>query len=323
MRITQCFNPIETFIRSFLSQCFHALYTCLHINGPFDWDALVDEHDVIGTGKYGQVCLYRRTDGTHCVVKTQTVHTRFEQEAKCLSMCNHPNIVPFLAHRIIGDDSQLAMARCPGVELYEYIVSQEDDIPLNTAQHIVRQLLSTIAYLHEIHIMHRDIKPENIVFDSQTNQITLIDFGFARTFENEHSIHMTCMGTAYYMAYEVVRHRRYTCKIDEWAAGVILFILLYRYPPFFGDSDDDIYQRVLKKTIPFPNDVRSNQASHCVTCLLHCNPAVRYSAKQCLKLAWFEDSSAPTISHVLWRTHLSLFYVIYASHLFIYHIDNL
>ena len=299
MRITQCFNPIGTFIRTVLSQCVNTIHTCFHINVPFEWNELVDEQDVIGTGKYGQVCLYRQPDGTQCVVKKQTVHTRFEQEVKCLQLCNHPNIVRFLAHRIVNDESQLAMTRCSGGELYEYIVTQEEDIPLLTIQHIMRQLLSVIAYLHDMNIMHRDIKPENIIFDSQTNQITVIDFGFARMFDNEHSVHKTCMGTAYYMAYEVVCHHRYTCKIDEWAAGVILFILLYRYPPFFGDSDDDIYQRVLRKTIPFPEVIRSIQAHHCVTCLLHCNPSIRYRAKQCLMLDWFVPYHTSRISHVL------------------------
>lgn len=299
MRIAQCFSSMGMFIRTVLSHCFNSIHTCLHINVPFDWKALTDEKHVIGTGKYGQVFLYRRTDGTHCVVKAQTIHTRFEQEVKCLQICNHPNIVRFLAHRTVNDESQLAMVRCSGVELYEYIVAQDKDISLSIIQDIMRQLLSVISYLHHMKIMHRDIKPENIIIDSPMNRITLIDFGFARMFENDLSVHKTCMGTAYYMAYEVVRHHRYTCKIDEWAAGVILFILLYRYPPFFGDSDDEIYQRVLKKTIPFPDDFRSKQAQHCVTFLLHCNPTMRYTAKQCLMHAWFKPAPAQTIAHVL------------------------
>ena len=279
------------------------IFKCLRINEPlsipFEWDGLIDKNNVIGTGKYGQVHVYRRTDGTHYVVKTQCVHKYLKREVQCLRMCVHPCIVQFLAHRIVNEESQLAMCQCPGVELYEYIVNYDDDIPLLTIQHIMRQLLDTIHYLHDMNIMHRDIKPENIMFDSQTNHIYLIDFGFARKFNHKHSIQKTCVGTAYYTAYEIVRNRQYTCKIDEWAAGVILFILLYKYPPFYGDSNDDIYQRILKKQIPFPTDIRSNEGYHCIICLLQCNPTIRYSAEQCLKLAWFTHPRDPTMTHVL------------------------
>lgn len=108
--------------------------------------------------------------------------------------------------------------------------------------------------MHNLGYVHRDLKPENIVFESTDGEMNLkiIDFGTSRKiFKNERLT--TKMGTPYYIAPEVLK-RDYDSKCDIWSTGVILYILLCGYPPFNGDSDDEILADIAKGEFVFPDE---------------------------------------------------------------------
>ena len=113
-----------------------------------------------------------------------------------------------------------------------------------------------VAYLHSLGVIHRDLKPENILMKSADDDTSFVlaDFGFAKH-SDEASAERTLMGTADYVAPEVLSRREYSPAVDVWALGVIIYILLAGYPPFFDDSDEKLFAKIQVSTagtlIPF------------------------------------------------------------------------
>ena len=114
----------------------------------------------------------------------------------------------------------------------------------------MENILSAIEHCHKHGIVHRDLKPENLLFSDNTPQAVLkvIDFGLSRSRrqtneDSKEEMMQTRVGTPYYIAPEVLA-KNYTKACDLWSAGVILYILLCGYPPFYGSSEDSIFRRV-------------------------------------------------------------------------------
>jgi serine/threonine protein kinase len=103
--------------------------------------------------------------------------------------------------------------------------------------------------------VHRDLKPENLLFTdrSQTATLKLIDFGMAKFVRPGESLHDWC-GTPEFQAPEVVRRTGYDTKADVWSAGVILYILLFGYPPFRDRNRMRLYTKVAQGKFEFPAD---------------------------------------------------------------------
>lgn len=106
----------------------------------------------------------------------------------------------------------------------------------------MNQVLKAIIYCHSNDICHRDLKPENILIESE-GLVKVIDFGTAQAFQSDQGMHQI-IGTVYYMAPEILLQSTYNEKCDVWSLGVILYCLLTGKPPFYGNSDQEILQRV-------------------------------------------------------------------------------
>lgn len=116
-------------------------------------------------------------------------------------------------------------------------------------------MLSAINYCHHNKIVHRDLKPENLLLESQAEDapIKIIDFGTSQFFRTNKKMHKR-YGTPYYIAPEVIS-RSYNEKCDVWSCGVILYILLCGYPPFAGNNDEEIMERVSRGCFSFRDKV--------------------------------------------------------------------
>jgi len=203
------------------------------------------------------------------------------------------------------------MELAEGTELFDEIVkrrsfSEED------AKNLIRKLLDAAAYLHDQNIIHRDLKPENIIFtqDSKTNisDIKIVDFGFARNCDELHPLR-TPAGTLGYKAPELFKTLPYTTKADMWSIGVICYILLCGFPPFFScesykdedmllnapfwflfnDETDSLIEAIKTGKIDFPKpfwDNISDLAKSFIKTLLVVDPANRSSAKEALQHPW-------------------------------------
>jgi calcium-dependent protein kinase len=154
----------------------------------------------------------------------------------------------------------------------------------------IKQLLAAVNYCHQNNIVHRDLKPENILYESKREDATLkiIDFGTSKNFSPQTKMNQK-FGTPYYIAPEVLR-RKYTEKCDIWSCGVILYILLCGFPPFNGDNDKIIMDKVAAGKYDFNHAEWkgvSEEAKKFIRKLMEFDPAQRYSAEQALNDPWF------------------------------------
>ena len=135
------------------------------------------------------------------------------------------------------------MELCTGGELFDKIVN-EGLLAEKPAAHLMKQIFAALYYLHDHGIMHRDLKPENFLFASHDADapVKVIDFGLGATFTPGQRM-STKAGTPYYVSPQVLKGN-YNEKCDIWSAGVIMFILMAGYPPFYGDKDAEILAKV-------------------------------------------------------------------------------
>jgi len=255
----------------------------------------------LGHGHYGVVrkCQNRETLENFAVKTIRKAKVRrieiLMREIEILKTMDHPNIIKLID--VYEDERFLHLVTelCTGGELFERIInktkSAEGHYSEQDACAVIKALLSAIEYCHTVHnISHRDLKPENLLFVDSNDSSTLkiIDFGLSR-YDDEVNHMTTRVGTPYYIAPEVL-DRKYDKECDLWSIGVIMYILLCGYPPFYGSSDAEIFQAVRKAQLEFPSpdwDSISEEAKALIRCLLQKNPQARPSARTALDHPWF------------------------------------
>ena len=214
-------------------------------------------------------------------------------EINILRKMDHPNIVKINDFYITPSEYILITEYCAEGELFYEI---KNFAPFNEALTgwYMKQILSAVNYCHKLNIIHRDLKPENILMSKKNkngfNIIKIIDFGTAIIF-NKNKNDKSFAGSIYYISPEVIS-RNYTEKCDVWSCGVIMYILLTGSPPFNGESDEDIINKILKgkfdmKKYPWP--IISSQAKDLIKKLLELDANKRLSAEEALKHPWFES----------------------------------
>lgn len=241
------------------------------------------------------------------LVQLQDDDKVFLKEIEMLYQLNHPNIIKIYEYFIKGDNYYVISELCKGGELYEQIYNIESFTESSAAE-IISQLLSAVCYLHSKGIVHRDLKPENIMLESKSLNdfsIKLIDFGTAN-YCDEHSHLTQKVGTSYYIAPEVIL-KHYSQKCDIWSIGVILYILLVGFPPFDGESDEEIMNNILKYDVSYDDSEWENLSPAAIKFLkklLNKNPKDRPSAEECLKDKWIIDNAISKKAIVSNKTNL-------------------
>ena len=213
---------------------------------------------VIGKGAFGQVrlAIHKATKQKRAIKIMKKAEVNMQNlldEISILSKLSHPNIMQIF--EIFEDNINIYIVSeyCNGGELFD-IISQKGSFTEKEACIVMKQLISGICYCHQKGIVHRDLKPENILMEDKSGDLSLkiIDWGCAKTIKNKERLHQAD-GTAYYIAPEVLKND-YDEKCDVWSCGIIFYILLCGYPPFNGDTDEEIFQAILREDVVFPEE---------------------------------------------------------------------
>jgi calcium-dependent protein kinase len=218
----------------------------------------------LGHGHYGVVRkCYNRDSGASFAIKSirKAKVSKIEvlkREIQILREVKHPHIIELVD--VFEDERYLHLITelCTGGELFDRIIAKTQSAEGHFSEHdaavLVRDILDAINYCHEKGIVHRDLKPENFLFLTEDDDapVKIIDFGLSRHDDTDFGIMETKVGTPYYVAPEVLR-REYTNSCDIWSIGVITYILLCGYPPFYGDSDTQIFESVRVGKFDFPS----------------------------------------------------------------------
>lgn len=244
----------------------------------------------VGHGHYGVVrkCMHRETGEWYAIKSIRKSKVSkievLKREIEILKEVKHPHIIELI--EVYEDERYLHLITelCTGGELFDRIIAKTQSAEGHFSEHdaavLVRDILDAIRYCHdEKGIVHRDLKPENFLFLTEADDapVKIIDFGLSRHDDTDLGIMQTKVGTPYYVAPEVLR-REYTKSCDIWSIGVISYILLCGYPPFYGDSDTQIFESVRVGRFDFPSpewDDISESAKDFVIEMLKKNPTDR------------------------------------------------
>ncbi|XP_059163941.1 calcium/calmodulin-dependent protein kinase type II delta chain-like isoform X14 [Physella acuta] len=217
-------------------------------------------------------------------------HQKLEREARICRLLKHPNIVRL--HDSIQDEGfhYLVFDLVTGGELFEDIVAREFYSEAD-ASHCMQQILESVNYCHQHGIVHRDLKPENLLLASKAKgaAVKLADFGLAIEVQGEQQAWFGFAGTPGYLSPEVLRKDPYGKPVDIWACGVVLYILLVGYPPFWDEDQHRLYAQIKAGAYDYPSpewDTVTPEAKNLINSMLTVNPAKRINASEALKHPW-------------------------------------
>ena len=259
---------------------------------------------IIGRGAFGEVhvCREKKTGQIVAVkkirkdvlkIKNQVIHVRNEQ--LFMSKVKSPWIVELKASFQEDDFLYLIMEYLPGGDFMNLLI-KKDILTEDEARFYTAELILAIENIHKLDCIHRDIKPDNVLID-KTGHIKLSDFGLAKVspkifemntninnndeninFKPEtHQKNYSCVGTAYYVAPEVLKKKGYGPEVDWWSVGVIFFEMLFGYAPFHSKETNQVCHKVLnwQKYLVIPSKKKISKEAEDLILKLINNPNQR------------------------------------------------
>jgi calcium/calmodulin-dependent protein kinase I len=268
---------------------------------PEDINDVYDVGDELGKGGFSIVYqAVRKSDKTKWAVKVIDKEALkddiklLKREVEIMKQVNHNNILKL--NEIYEDEQKvyIVMELVQGSELFDRVVDK-GFYTEKQAKNIVLQILSAIAYLHNVGIAHRDLKPENLLCsgDGDEEVVKLADFGLAKMFNGEEEL-MTSCGTPGYVAPEVLLCESYDKGVDMWGIGIITFILLAGYPPFYAEDDTAMFERIMNCDYDFEDecwDDVSDVAKDFIQKLLVKDPEQRLNAEEAQEHPWLSTDA--------------------------------
>ncbi|XP_034719271.1 calcium/calmodulin-dependent protein kinase type 1D isoform X2 [Etheostoma cragini] len=218
-----------------------------------------------------------------------------ENEIAVLRKIKHENIVALEDIHESPDHLYLIMQLVSGGELFDRIV-EKGFYTEKDASTLIRQVLDAVNYLHKMGIVHRDLKPENLLYfnPQDESKIMISDFGLSKM-EGSGDVMSTACGTPGYVAPEVLAQKPYSKAVDCWSIGVIAYILLCGYPPFYDENDSKLFEQILKADYefdaPYWDDI-SDSAKDFIGSLMEKDPAKRFTCDQALRHPWIAGDTA-------------------------------
>ncbi|XP_012678627.1 calcium/calmodulin-dependent protein kinase type IV [Clupea harengus] len=217
-------------------------------------------------------------------------------EIGVLLRLSHPNIIRLKEIFETETEISLILELVTGGELFDRIV-ERGYYSERDAAHVIKQILEAVAYLHKNGVVHRDLKPENLLYADMSLDapLKIADFGLSKIIDEQVTMKTVC-GTPGYCAPEILRGNAYGPEVDMWSVGVILYILLCGFEPFFDPRGDQyMYSRILncdyEFVSPWWDDVSLN-AKDLVSKLIVQDPHQRLTVDQALQHPWVLGKAA-------------------------------
>lgn len=262
-----------------------------------------DIKEKLGTGSFAIVKRgVRKADGKEFaikIVKKKNLQPEelatINEEVDIMHKINHTNVVTLYEIYDTPKHLYMVLELLTGGELFERIVAK-GSYSEKEASRLTAQICSAIKYLHDIGIVHRDLKPENLIYKSSDDDapIKITDFGLAKFLGKDTPMTTAC-GTPGYVAPEILKNEPYDSAVDMWSLGVILYILLCGFPPFYDENAAGLYSQIKRGEYDFPDpywtDI-SASAKDLVSKLLEVNPEKRLSCDQLMQHPWIGGDEA-------------------------------
>ena len=287
--------------------------TCSHIG-----EAGYSLGRVLGEGRFSQVVLGTNdATGEFFAVKVidRTALEEDEEAGEALRVevevlkraASHPHIVALHAVIRTPEAIYLVMELMEGGELFDAIIAR-GSFSEAEARRLLRQLLGALAYCHKAGVVHRDLKPENVLFaDEGISTLKLIDFGYAAIQQRPGEPLHGLSGTPDYVAPEVLSwyegdaevaltgpRIEYDASCDMWSVGVILYILLCGFPPFYAEAEPDLIAKVRSGHFEFTEPYWTNISAGAKDLIRRClqvDPKRRPRPVDALRHPWLSSGS--------------------------------
>jgi len=266
------------------------------------------EEDELGKGSFAKVRkVTRKADGDIFALKmikkagkSAEDLVALQREIAILAKLNHENVVKLMDWCETKKRIYMVVQFCDGGDVFERILKQKT-FSEKEAAHVVRKVAEGLRHVHDNHIIHRDLKPDNLMYLTKdaTSNIMIIDFGLAG--DASHGPLSTPCGTAHYVAPEVLSGKAYNGKADMWSLGVIIYMLLCGFPPFFDAQGNQkrLYKLIKLGKYRFPSpywDYVSEPAKDLIKQLLTLDVEKRLSAQQVMAHKWVNPT--PDVQHM-------------------------
>jgi len=216
------------------------------------------------------------------------------REINIMQKLRHKSIIHLIDIFETPAELFLVMELVSGGELFDQIV-ERGNYSESDAANLIRQILEGVSYMHKHGVVHRDLKPENLLC-AAAGVIKIADFGLSKDVESGNL--QTSCGTPSYVAPEVLLGGQYDNEVDIWSIGVITYVLLCGFTPFYGDNQRQLFERILHAKFDFPapewDDVSAN-AKDFIKKILVVNPVDRLTAEQALTHPWIMEQTPKRI----------------------------
>jgi len=263
----------------------------------------------LGRGAFSVVYEVKRKDGTGDKLAAKLINkktvkqdlARLQIEIDILKSVDHPAIIKLFEVFDSEESLYIITEMATGGELFDRIVGK-GSYKEKDAAFLIKQLVEALAYLHTKDIVHRDLKPENLLLKSKDDDtiIKLADFGLSKIVGQEVMMQTAC-GTPGYVAPEVLKAQGYGKEVDMWSVGVITYILLCGFPPFYQDNIPLLFESIMTADYDYPAeywDHISDSAIDFIDSLLVVNPKKRMTAEQALQHKWLTNAPDTELKNV-------------------------
>jgi len=269
---------------------------------------------VLGKGAFSVVKLAtRKSDGKQFALKIMRKADEgdlkkdqiIKTEIEILKRVDHPHVVKMEEVFEMDDEIILVLQLITGGELFEKIV-EKTFYTEKDASKVIRQILEGLQAMHNHQVVHRDLKPENLLLSTNDDDadVLITDFGLSAVLpEDGDKLLHDAVGTPSYIAPEILialdTPQGYSYEVDVWGVGVIMYILLCGFTPFFGEDDDEIYDKIEEGEYSFPSpywDKISSEAKDLIQQCFILDRNERITINDMLKHPWICEHHQPDIA---------------------------